>query len=515
MSKHRHLLLALCLIVASTVLLAAQRPVRLQQIDRYIQAAMKVWNVPGVAIAIVKDDVVVLSRGYGVRELGNTDPVGENTVFPIASNSKAFTAAALAILVDEGKLAWDDPVVKHLPSFQMHDPYVTRELRVRDLLSHRSGLRTFGGDLLWYETNYSRAEVLRRIRYLPPASSFRSQFGYQNIMFVAAGEIVPAVTRASWDGFLGERILEPLGMRRTVTSVAAFAGMADVARPHNESTGKLRVLPYGNVDGSGGAAAMNSSVRDLAQWLRLQLGRGRYDGRQIFSQAASREMWSPQTITPLGADGEAFIPSRHFTAYGLGWELSDYRGHKIVSHSGALDGFYSGTAMVPEANLGVVILTNSETALPLAVANWVIDAFLEAPERDWSADFHERYRRRLEFERQEERARAERAGGTRATLPLAGYAGVYRSDLYGDVSVTEEGGKLVLRMVPAARLVADLAHWQRDTFEVRWRDSVPYNFRQKGFAVFRVTDRGSAEGLQIDQPNPDFHFFELDLARVR
>lgn len=515
MFQHPRFVALFVFLVFSTALTCGQAAdPRLAQVDRYVQKAMQEWNVPGVAVAIVKDDAVIFSRGYGVRELGKADPVDENTVFAIASNSKAFTAAALAILVDEGKLAWDDPVTQHLPGFQMYDPYVTRELRVRDLLSHRSGLRTFGGDLLWYETDYPRPEVLRRIRYLPPSSSFRSRYGYQNVMFLAAGEIIPALTGKSWDDFLRERFFQPLGMTRSVTSVRAFEGMQNVARPHNESTGKLRVLPYGNVDASGAAAAVNSSVRDLAQWLRLQLGRGQYQGKQIFSAAGAREMWSPQTISSLSAEAEKFIPSRHFNLYGLGWGLSDYRGYKLVTHGGALDGFFSGTALVPELKLGVVVLTNSETPLPSVLYRKIIDLFTGAPDRDWSADVLQQARKEREQEAQDEAKRSQRVEGTKPSLANAAYAGTYRSEMYGDVRVAEEGGRLVLRMAPAARLVADLDHWHYDTFLIRWRDSVPYNFRQKGFVNFVLDGQGKVEAVRIDQPNPDFHFFELDLKRV-
>ncbi|HEY0385993.1 MAG TPA: serine hydrolase domain-containing protein, partial [Pyrinomonadaceae bacterium] len=299
---------------------------RLKEIDEYANRVMRDWHVPGFAMAIVKDDRVIFAKGYGVRELGKSAPVDEHTLFAIASNTKAFTAAALATLVDEGKIRWDDPATKYLPGFQLYDPYVTREMTVRDLISHRSGLATFGGDLLWYDTTYNRDEILRRIRYLKPTSSFRSKYGYQNIMFLAAGQIVAAVTGKSWDDYVRERFLVPLGMTTTTTSVTAFKSTDNVASPHNELDGKLRVVRYSNVDGVGPAAGLNSNVAEMAEWLRLQLGRGKYGGRQFFSTAVSREMWSPQTIVPISEAGEKFNPSRHFNTYGLGWFVSDYRG---------------------------------------------------------------------------------------------------------------------------------------------------------------------------------------------
>src|SRR6185503_16090943 len=334
------------------------------------------------SVAIVKDDKVVFAKGYGLRELGKTERVDENTLFAIASNSKAFTSAALAMLVDEGKVRWDDPVTKYLPNFQLYDPYVTRELTIRDLLSHRSGLGTFSGDLLWYESQYSRDEILYRIRFLKPTSSFRSRFGYQNILFLAAGEVVAKVSGKSWDEFVKERFFEPLRMTRTVTLSNDLTKAENVATPHNEVNERIRVIRYGNVDNIGPAGGIKSSVADMAQWLRLQLGRGTYEAKKFFTSERSREMWTPQTVfSAISEQAEKFKPSRHFNLYGLGWILSDYHGRLMVSHGGGLDGMTSQVAMLPEERLGVVVLTNSETPLSSIIANKVIDEFLGVPER--------------------------------------------------------------------------------------------------------------------------------------
>ena len=241
-------------------------------IDAYVEAAMRAWEVPGVAIAVVRNDSIVLARGYGVRELGKSDRVTPNSLFAVGSTSKAFTAAALGILVDERKLSWEDPVTKHLPRFQLYDPYVTRELTIRDLLTHRSGLPR--GDRLWHASGYDRAEVLRRVRFLPPSWSFRSAYGYQNIMFLAAGEVVTAVTGKSWDDFVRERIFVPLGMSRSVTSTRPLATMSDVATPHQSIDGTVRPVSWLNIDNVGPAGSINSSALEMAAWLRLQLGQG-------------------------------------------------------------------------------------------------------------------------------------------------------------------------------------------------------------------------------------------------
>ncbi len=493
---------------------SASIPQKLAEIDAYAQKVREEWNVPGMAIAIVKDDKLIFARGYGVREMGKTGKVDENTLFAIASNTKAFTTAALAILIDEGKLKWDDKVSQYLPEFEMYDPYVTRELTVRDLVSHRSGLDTFSGDLLWYETTYTSDEVLRRVRFLKPVSSFRSRYGYQNLMFTAAGEIVERVSGKPWSEFVQERILKPLEMRRTKTSVRDLKD--NYAMPHNESGGKgLRVLHLGNVDAAAAAAGLESSVRDLSNWLRLQLGRGTFEGKQIFKRERSAEMWS--AVTPLGVNPfpPKDAPTKMFSAVGLGWFLNDYRGRKMVSHTGGLDGMLSQTAMLPEENLGLVVLTNSEAPAYSIMVNKILDVFLDvAPKRDWSAERLERYKQNKTREAEEDRKLVEaRAKNTNPSLSLANYAGKYSGELYGDATVTQENGKLVLRLAPAPNFVADLEHWHYDTFLIRWRPTVAYNF-PRGFVTFTIDKTGKPDELKIDQPNNDFWFYELEFKRT-
>ena len=346
--------LLLLLLVFPIFVFAQSLDDKLKEIDAYAEKTRQDWNVPGIAVAIVKDDKVVFAKGYGVRELGKPEKVDENTLFAIASNSKAFTTASLAILIDEKKLSWDDKVVKYLPEFQLYNPYVTSELTIKDLVSHRSGLDTFSGDLLWYETTYSADEILRRVRFLKPKSSFRSQFGYQNLMFITAGKVIERVSGKTWSQFVSERILMPLGMSRTTTSVKNLKD--NYSMPHNESGGKLRVLHLGNVDGASAAAGLNSSVADIAKWLRLQLGRGKFEGKQIFSEQRAGEMWSANTILSTNPFPVKDAPTRLFSAVGLGWFLNDYRGRKVVSHGGGLDGMISQTAMMPEENLGLACI---------------------------------------------------------------------------------------------------------------------------------------------------------------
>ncbi len=511
-------LTALTLIVAIAQPSAAQAPTP-AQLDAYFAQALKDWNVPGMAVAIVKDGKVVLAKGYGVRELGKPDPVDADTLFAIASNTKAFTATAVAMLVDDKKLSWDDRVVDSLPYFQLYDPYVTSDIRIRDLLSHRSGLGTFSGDLVWYGTSYSREDVLRRARYLKQASPFRSRYGYQNLMFIAAGEVVAAAAGTSWDRFVKARILDPLGMTRTVTTLADVQRATNVATPHAGTYAPLRAYPWRSWDSCGPAASVVSSASDMAKWIAVQLDGGAAGGKRLFSEAAQRAMWTPHvsfttdpnpSVPPVGS-----APPRmpvHFRGYGLGFSLSDYRQHFVAEHGGAADGMFSHVTLVPEEKLGFVILTNSDTGLSSALSYTILDAYLGGDGRDWSQLYLARARQSAE-----EKARARdavekaRVAGTKPSLALEKYAGTYVSTLYGEARVAVENGSLVLRLVPAPEMAADLSHWHYDTFALTWR--TPFPWFGNGRAQFVVDQDLAVTEIKLDVPNDDFWFYELELKR--
>ncbi len=492
-----------------------QQQAWIEEIDAYARKVARDWDVPGLAIAVVKDDQVVFAKGYGVRELGKTDVVDADTLFAIASNSKAFTAAALGILIDDGKLSWNDPVIKYLPQFQMPDPWITREMTVVDLLCHRSGMDTFSGDLLWYDTNYTADEIIRRIRFLSPVSSFRSRFGYQNLMYITAGKVIEQVSGMNWGEFVKSRILEPSGMDRTTTSITDMTN--NFALPHNRSgqNDELRPLPLGNVDNCWGACGLNASVKDLARWMRLQLAGGKIDGNQIISNNRLFEMWQPGTPVPLSPAAVESEPTRNFQSYGLGYFLNDLHGRKVVSHSGGLDGMISQLALVPSENLGVTVLTNSESGASKFIRDRVLECFLGVQNRiDQSAKAVSRL---AETDQSDAKKRDEkdaaRVKNAPTTIGLADFAGRFRSKLYGDVTIQLEGDHLVLRMQPAANFVADLEHWHYNTFQIHWRDTVKYDF-PRGFVNFTLDAAGKPRQLVFDQPNNDFWFYELELFRV-
>lgn len=486
---------------------------RLAEIDAYAQKVMTDWKQPGMAIAIVKDDKVVFAKGYGTRQIGKNEPINADTVFAIASNTKAFTVAALAILVDEKKIAWNDKVSKYLPDFKMYDPWVTSELTIRDLVTHRVGLDTFSGDLLWYETNFSPGEILQRVRYLKPVSSFRTQFGYQNLMFIAAGRVIEKVSGKPWCSFVTERILSPLGMSRTTCSIKTLPDNA--AMPHNESGGTLRMLHRGNVDGGDSAAALNSSVNDLAKWMRLQLGKGSFEGKRIFSEAQAWGMHQPHLAQQISENAFRGNPTRHFSGVASGWFVYDYQGRKVINHSGGLDGMLSYTHLIPEENLGFVVLTNSEYAPFTIMPNKIRDVFLNAPKRDWNTEALEQVKRnKAAADEEVKKSDAARVANTKPSLAQSAYIGTYSDDLYGAITISEENGRLVMRFSRSPNFVADLDHWHYDTFQIKWRPSVAYNF-PRGFVTFTIDKNGKTDELKIDQPNNDFWFYELHPKRVK
>lgn len=460
-------------------------------LDAYINTAIAQWKVPGLAMAIVRNDSVIYARGYGVREFGRPDPVTERTIFAIGSSSKAFTAASIAMLVDEKKVGLDASPGTYLPGFQMFDPKVTRDLTVRDLLSHRSGLAR--GELAWYGSPFDRDDIVRRVRYLEPSWSFRSQFGYQNIMYIAAGQVVAKVSGKSWDDFVRERIFTPLGMATSSTTIRGLEAVANKATPHAEVNDTLRTIPWRNIDNAGAAGSINSNVVEMAQWVRLQLGRGQYAGRRLYSARMADEMHQAQTVIRVDSASRESMPETHLKAYGLGWFLEDYRGRMMVHHGGNVDGFTALVAMMPEERLGVVLLTNMNgTGLPTALVHQVFDMHLKVPSKDWAGDGF----KRLEAARARAREAAargpQRVTGTKPSLPNSGYVGTYTDSLYGDVVITDRGGTLHLGFGPTWQ--GTLEHWHFDTFRVRFDTPVLPPVP----VAFRIGAAGRVEGVELD-----------------
>ena len=496
-------------LVASAVFTASPRPAvgqvdRLERLDELIETGMEAWEVPGLALAIVKDDSVVLSRGYGVRELGSERAVDDRTLFAVASCTKAFTAAALGILVANDKLQWDTPVNRFLPQFELYDPWITRHLTIRDMLSHRTGYPGWAADHLWQGSDFDRAEVLYRFRFQRAEGEFRSNYGYSNIMYLAAGEIIPAVTEQSWEAFVTTRLLEPLGMTESVVKAADLEERENVAVPHMVVDGELKSLAHYDPWNVAPAMALNSNAIDMAQWLRLHLAEGVMDGDTILPPDIVAEMHTPQ-IWWEGPGAIAELEQRDFSAYGLGWDLYDYQGHKVVRHDGSIDGMASLLTMVPSAGLGIVVLTNrAPNQLTEAVVHEILDAYLEVPDRDWNTILLEQRAKQHKAAKEREwRWEETRNTDAKPTLSWGQYLGDYVDELSGTATVTKEQGHLVFRY--NSKYIGDLEHYQYDVYRIRWRD--PYVTTWAGhFLRFLPNGEGGVGSLRVRFDNEiEFH----------
>jgi CubicO group peptidase (beta-lactamase class C family) len=484
-------------------------------LDAYVAHSMKVFEVPGIAVAIVKNGKVVLTKGYGVRKLGDSTPVDEYTIFGIGSNTKAFTTAALATLVDEGKLSWDDPVYQRLPGFVMYDPYVSHEMTIRDLLTHRSGMGLGEGDLLfWPQSSYTREEIIYKLRFMKPASSFRSHYAYDNLLYMTAGQIIPAVTGTSWDDYVRQHIFLPLGMKNSNLSNAAFKAGDDYAFPHERVDGKLTIIDFEVLNNAGPAGAINSCAADMAKWVQLQLNHGKFvdrDGR-LFSEQQSQEMWSPQTILPIH-DPPAQLArlKANFADYALGWGLRDYHGRKLVGHTGGVAGFVSRVMLVPEENLGVVVLTNAEEGGAFdSILYHILDHYFNLPPTDWIAAFKAaKDKEEKDAAEAMKKAGSARAADSKPSLPLEKYAGVYADAWYGPVTLRMENNALVITFDHTPKMIGDLQHWQYDTFKAHWRDRTI----EDAFVTFSLKPDGGIESFRMAAVSPlaDFSFDYQDL----
>lgn len=450
--------------------LAHAEPIDPIPIDAAAEEAMKAWNVPGVAVAIVRGDEVVYMKGFGVRELGGKKPVTPDTVFAIASTSKAFTATGIAMLVDDGKMAWDDPVRKHVEFFHLADPLADQQVTLRDLVCHRTGLSR--NDLLWYHSAWDREEIIRRIGRVKLTQSFRSMYQYQNIMYATAGYAVGRASNSTWEEFTRKRIFEPLGMTGASFSTTMAEKAADHATPHRKTKeGKPEKIAWRNLDNAGPAGSINAGVRDLSKWLRFQLGDGTFEGKRLLSAKQLAELHSPQMVIPMdGPTGvpsfsKAMNPETNLMCYGLGWVIQDYRGQLLLSHGGSIDGFRAQVALVPKAKLGMVILSNfGRTQMPEALRNNLVDLLLGLEKKDWNAHYLAQVKKlEAEQKKRDEERDAKQHKDTKASRELSNYAGAYEEAGYGIARITLESGGLALEW---SKFKCRLEHFHYDTFKL-------------------------------------------------
>jgi CubicO group peptidase (beta-lactamase class C family) len=514
----KHIAVAL-LVLAFAAAAAAAPPAGF---EARVEMLRKEVGVPGMAIAIVEDDQVTLAKGFGTRALGSSEPIDADTIFPTGSTGKAFTVAALAVLVDQGKIGWDDKVIDRLPWFEMYDPWVTREMTIRDLLVHRSGLGLGAGDLLFVpRTNLSRAESVKRLRYIKPATSFRSGFAYDNILYMVAGQLIEEVTGETWEKFVAEQILKPAGMVNSTGDDEVRFANPNRAQPHARMNGGLRGVgdqsrlserdDLGrNASPAGGLAV---SANDMARWLMIQLDGGKLPAStgRLFSEAAHEQMWTPVILQPIGPRPEAFKATQPmFNTYALGWDVRDYRGAKIVWHGGAVFGFLTAVVLIPEKNVGFSIEINSEDGEIInGLMYELLDHYLGAPANDWPAKFIAFKKQRLDEGMKAYKTVAAKPDKVGPSLSLARYTGTYADAWYGNIEVGQANGKLTIDFKSTPRMGGTLDHWQYDSFVTRFDDKTI----EPAYVTFGLDADGKVESVTMKPVSPlaDFSYDYRDL----
>lgn len=512
-------LLATSFLLASVCSLRAQQPPP-PNFDAYVQDVLRTFAVPGVTVTIVKNGRVVVAQGFGVKELGKSAPVDARTLFGIASNTKAFTGTALGMLVEEGKVEWDRPVIDYLPWFRMSDPYVTSQLTVRDLLVHRSGLGLGAGDLLWWPpSTYTRDEIARRLKDIPLATSFRSAYAYDNVLYLIAGELIEAASGMTWEDFIEKRILDRLGMQNAEPGYNAEVAGGNVSSTHAKVEGTVRVIKPFASENTNPAGGIMAGAEDMAKWMIVQLDSGRIaaTNERLFTARTARQLWALVTPIPFGDPNPLLAPlKRNFDGYGLGFFVTDYRGKRMLIHSGGLPGFISRVAMIPDLKLGVSILTNHESSAMEPILYRVLDHYMNAPAHDWLGAYRTLSARQDSAVAAMDLAAAlSRDSLSTPSLPLAKYAGTYRDAWYGDVAIENAGNKLRIRFTKSPSLVGDLVHWQHDSFLARWDDR---ELRADAFVTFNLNPDATVKDISIipasESVDFSFDFQDLRLKRV-
>ena len=471
-----------------------------EQFREAAESALEAFDTPGFSVGIIKDGKVVLSEGFGTRTMGKQEDVNGSTLYAIASNSKAFISTAIARLHVEGKLDLDEAVQTYLPYFKLYDEYVSQHTTIRDLLCHRVGLGTFSGDAIWYKTEKSAEDIIRQIQYLPQAYEWRAGYGYTNLMFITAGEVIKAVTGQHWSDYIRENFLTPLQMDRTQTTVSALTGMDNIATPHITHRDNLPIAmaPW---EASGAAGGILSSTDDMLKWLDVQLNPGVAEDNGIFPKAARTLTMKPHNA--IGGD--------NFYSAGLGWFLYVKDGQRMVTHGGGYDGMYSRVLMIPEKNIGVVVLTNSMTGLSSAVANYIRDTYLDSDTSGWldratkqELEGHEIWKAKFI------KPQASRISGTTPSIDKTLMIGNYQDPLYGKVSVElKDKGNLSINFKGAPALSAHLSHWHYDTWKIDWNEE--HAWFDFGTVQFILDNNRNVKSLQFEVPNDDIFFEEINL----
>ena len=491
------------------------------QIDSLAELTLKTFDVPGIAVAVVKEGKVIHAKGYGVRSLNNKLPVDENTLFGIASNSKAFTAAALGMMVDEGKLKWDDKVIDYIPAFRMYDPYVTDAFTIRDLLTHRSGLGLGAGDLMFFPdgNKFTKEEMISNIRYLKQVSGFRTQYDYDNNMYIVAGEVLARVSGMSWEDFIEQRIMQPIGFTTSKASWGRVKNNPNIIYAHVPFNGKVQAIAHDWSENANAAGGIMSNLTDLSKWVILQMNNGKYGeglSKKIFSEVVHEEMWAPQTIIRVGGPGPY---NTHYASYGLGWFLNDVKGYKQVSHTGGLLGTVTQVTLLPELQLGIIVLTNQQSGAAFtAITNTIKDSYFGITGKDRVKQYHDNV---LKGEAEAKKITegiwkaidsTQRENKVKPNTSL--YTGAYSDKWFGNVNITEKNGSLWFSSEKSPRLTGQMLPYKGSTWIVKWNDR---SFDADAYVNFSLDSEGKASGITMKAISPltdfSFDFHDLDLKR--
>ena len=499
---------------------SAAQVISSEEIDSLVLKTMETFDVPGIAVAVVKDDKVIHSKGYGVRSLNTKQKVDSNTLFAIASNSKAFTAAALGMLVDEKKLDWNDRVIDYIPEFRLYDPYVTREFTIADLLTHRSGLGLGAGDLMIWpgRNNFTKEDIIHNLRYLKPVSSFRTKYDYDNLLYIVAGEVVARVSGMSWNEFIEKRIMQPLGMTASASTYNRLKDKSNVIDPHAPVNGKVQVIGRNFNEVADAAAGIYSNISDMSKWIIMQMNRGRYGeglSKQLFSEAVSRTMWSPQTIIPVRESPEY---KTHFAAYGLGWRLNDIMGYKQVGHTGGLGGIVTQVTLIPEMKLGIIVFTNQQSGAAFrAITNTILDTYLGISGADRVKQYSEAEKKDFEDAKaitDDIWKNIEAQKLSSARTDNATYTGTYTDSWFGEVTISEKNGKLWFDSERSTDITGEMFYYKGNTFIVRWNDR---SMDADAYVMFCLDNTGKASGMTMEAISPltdfSYDFQDLDFRR--
>jgi len=488
----KKLLIAFSLYVINYSVLAQPLIAQLKEFDAYVEKSRVEWQVPGMAVAVVKDGKVIFAKGYGVRQLGTKNMVDTQTLFACASTTKAMTAACMGILVDEGKVKWDDTVIKYLPEFQLADPYVTRELKIRDLFTHNSGVGNT--DFLWSVMNIPSDEVLRKMQQVEPSYSLRSSFIYQNIFYLAAGKVIERLSGQKWEDFIQARIFQPLKMARTF-STSKKAQDPNHSKPHYMVNGLIKAIEPTSADEIGPAGSVHASIEDMGKWMACMLDSSKYDGGRLLKASTWKELFKPQVLVPANE----FYPTMqlikpNWTTYGLGWFQHDYKGKKINYHTGSLAGEVAIHAQLPDSKLGVYVFGNYDHAeVRHALVYKTFDLFALGGNRDWSTEFLKLYTGlKQQGEKEEKDFEAKRVANAKPTKPMDEYAGKYTDPLYGELEIAVVNGALAF--TANNFLKATLSHWHYDTF----RGMYEKDWYGKAIANFSLDTSGKIEKVDFE-----------------